>query len=113
MLPAGATNHNGNARASGEQKKGPPGSEALRSLPGGVDAAQPGGPRAEGKRSSKKGPRPDREQGGGSATNRADMLKRFDADGDGQLNAEEQAALQRWAAQRRGTNAPSAGPSAN
>ena len=112
-LPAGATNHNGNARASGEQKKGPPGSEALRSVPGGVDAAQPGGPRAEGKRSSKKGPRPDREQGGGSATNRADMLKRFDADGDGQLNAEEQAALQRWAAQRRGTNAPSAGPSAN
>jgi hypothetical protein len=112
VLPAGATNFNGNGRASGEQKKGPPGSELLRPLPAGADAAPAGGPRAEGKRSSK-GPRPGREQGGGSSTNRADMLKQFDADGDGQLNAEEQAALQRWAARRRGTNAPSAGPSAN
>jgi HlyD family secretion protein len=44
----------------------------------------------------------------GSSTNRQDMLKRFDADGDGKLNESELAAMREWAARRRGTNAPPA-----
>ncbi len=42
------------------------------------------------------------------STNRQDMLKRFDADGDGKLNESELAAMREWAGRRRGTNAPPA-----
>jgi HlyD family secretion protein len=45
----------------------------------------------------------------GSMTNRQDILRRFDADGDGKLNDTELAAMRQWAGRRRGTNAPSAG----
>jgi HlyD family secretion protein len=45
-----------------------------------------------------------------SRTNQTEVWKRFDADGDGKLSADEQAALQRWQARRRGTNAPPSGP---
>jgi len=40
-------------------------------------------------------------------------VKRFDADGDGKLNAVERAEMERWLARRRGTNAPSNGPVLN
>jgi len=111
-LPTGATNQSASAMALAEGQNGQPRSETLRRLPVGADAPQADRPRAEGERSSK-GPRLSRGQGGGSRTNRADILKRFDADGDGQLSAEERGALQRSAARRRGTNAPPAGPSGN
>jgi len=111
-VPAGLTNQSASALALGEEGNGQPRSETMRSLPVGADAPQDRGPRAEGQRSSK-GPRPGRGQGGGSLTNQAEILKRFDSDGDGRLSADEQGALQRWAARRRGTNAPPAGPSAN
>jgi HlyD family secretion protein len=111
-LPAGATNQSASAMALAEGENGQPRGETLRRLPVGADAPQGDRPRAEGERSSK-GPRLGRGQGGGSRTNRADILKRFDADGDGQLSAEERGALQRSTARRRGTNAPPAGPSGN
>lgn len=111
-LPAGATNQSASAMALAEGENGQPRGETLRRLPVGADAPQADRPRAEGERSSK-GPRLGRGQGGGSRTNRADILKRFDADGDGQLSAEERGALQRSTARRRGTNAPPAGPSGN
>jgi len=111
-LPAGATNQSASARALGEEGKGKPRSETMRRLPVGAEASQGEQPRPEGRRSSK-GPRPARGQSGGSLTNQAETLKRFDSDGDGQLSADERGALQRWAARRRGTNAPPASPSAN
>ena len=49
----------------------------------------------------------------GSSTNQQDVLKRFDADGDGKLNETELATMREWAARRRGTNAPPAGSLVN
>jgi hypothetical protein len=49
----------------------------------------------------------------GSVTNQADLLKRFDRDGDGKLNATERAEMERWLARQRGTNAPPNGPVLN
>ena len=49
----------------------------------------------------------------GSSTNQADLLKRFDVDGDGKLNAAEQANMERWLALRRATNSPPNGPVLN
>jgi hypothetical protein len=57
--------------------------------------------------------RPGRVELSGSSTNQADLLKRFDSDGDGKLNAVERAEMERWFARRRGTNAPPNGPVLN
>jgi hypothetical protein len=59
------------------------------------------------------GARPGRIEFSGSMTNQADVLKRFDKDGDGKLNAAEQAEMQRWLARQRSTNAPPNGPVLN
>jgi hypothetical protein len=50
---------------------------------------------------------------GGNWTNQAELLKQFDKDGDGKLNAAEEAAKQLWLARQRGTNAPRRGPVIN
>jgi hypothetical protein len=42
-----------------------------------------------------------------SRTNAPDMVKRFDADGDGKLSESELAAMRQWAARHPGTNGPS------
>jgi hypothetical protein len=65
-----------------------------------------------------KGPGNARTAFGGNWTNQAELLKQFDKDGDGKLNAAEEAAKQKWLAQqalarRRGTNAPPNGPTLN
>jgi hypothetical protein len=52
------------------------------------------------------GPGTARTAFGGNWTNQAALLKQFDKDGDGKLNAAEQAAMERWLARQRGTNAP-------
>jgi hypothetical protein len=59
------------------------------------------------------GPRPGRTESSGSVTNQADLVKQFDSDGDGKLNATERAELERWLARQRGTNAPRNGPVLN
>jgi hypothetical protein len=41
------------------------------------------------------------------------VLKRFDKDGDGKLNATEQAEMERWLARQRGTNTSPNGPVLN
>jgi hypothetical protein len=42
-----------------------------------------------------------------------ELLKQFDADGDGKLNETELGAMRRWLARSRGTNAPPVGPVVN
>ena len=110
-LPPSVTNQIARASAPGKDKGGKdrnrPGiSPAL------ADADQGGRPAAEGPRSAM-GARPGRIEFSGSMTNQADVLKRFDKDGDGKLNAAEQAEMQRWLARQRSTNAPPNGPVLN
>jgi hypothetical protein len=40
----------------------------------------------------------------GTGTNRSEMLKKFDADGDGKLSESELAVLRLWSARHAGTN---------
>jgi hypothetical protein len=113
-LPAGATNLLARAKAAGKDKKGKsrsqPGADKMRPLPVVADA---------GSRSravdphAVKGPDNTRTAFGGNWTNQAALLKQFDKDGDGKLNAAEEAAKQRWLARQRGTNAPRSGPVIN
>ena len=115
-LPAGATNQVVRAKAVGKDKagkgRGRPGTDPSRPIPVVADVDRGSGPRADDPRSSK-GPRPGRTEFGGSLTNQTELVKRFDADSDGKLNAAEQAELERWLARRRGTNAPPNGPVLN
>jgi HlyD family secretion protein len=128
-LPAGATNppprsaarategndnsQSGSSRREGERPSGP----------GALAAAEDSDARgrsvaAEGVRGGGESPRDGMRTGkrgrsgangfGGSSTNRQDMLKRFDADGDGKLNETELATMRESAGRRRGTNAPPA-----
>jgi HlyD family secretion protein len=110
-LPPSVTNQIARASAPGKDKGGKD-----RNRPGIspvlVDADQGGRPAAEGPRSAM-GARPGRIEFSGSMTNQADVLKRFDKDGDGKLNAAEQAEMQRWLARQRSTNAPPNGPVLN
>jgi hypothetical protein len=95
-----------------------PGGE--RSLAGGegrrpfnMEGAQGGDDsQREGMRSGKRGP-PRGEQAGGSRTNRQELLKRFDLNGDGALDESEMAAMREQFRRDRGrTNVP-APPAAN
>jgi HlyD family secretion protein len=120
-LPGGATNQpvRSVAKAAGGMGPSSPGAVA-----GANNAGTRGGsvvgegvrggdePPRDGMRTGKRG-RPGADEFGGSSTNRQDILKRFDADGDGKLNEAELATMREWAARRRGTNAPSAAPLAN
>jgi HlyD family secretion protein len=110
-LPPSVTNQIARASAPGKDKGGKD-----RSRPGIspvlADADQGGRPAAEGPRSAM-GARPGRIAFNGSMTNQADVLKRFDKDGDGKLNATERAEMERWLARQRGTNAPPNGPVLN
>jgi hypothetical protein len=116
MLPVGATNLLVRAKAPGKDKagkgRGRPGADKLRPIPVVADADQDSRSRAADPHSAK-GPGSARTAFGGSWTNQAELLKQFDADGDGKLNAAEEAAKQRWLARRRGTNAPPNGPVLN
>ena len=110
-LPPSVTNQIARASVPGKDKGGKD-----RNRPGIspvlADADQGGRPAAEGPRSAM-GARPGRIEFSGSMTNQADVLKRFDKDGDGKLNATEQAEMERWLARQRGTNAPPNGPVLN
>jgi hypothetical protein len=77
-----------------------------------AEADQGSRPRIDDPR-SQEGARSGRTEFSGSSTNRAELLKRFDTDGDGKLNATERAAMERWIALRRGTNSPPNGPVLN
>jgi hypothetical protein len=103
-LPLGATNQFPRAKAPGKamqarsrEKSGPLSEVAKGGQPSG-DMRSPAGTRPRGSTTS---------------TNRADLWKRFDADGDGKLSAAEDEAMRQWLARRRGTNAPSSGPVVN
>ena len=120
-LPGGITNQPVRSAAKATGGKGP-------SRPGAVAGANNAGTRGgsvagegvrggdesprDGMRTGKRG-RPGADEFGGSSTNRQDILKRFDADGDGKLNETELATMREWAARRRGTNAPPAGSLVN
>jgi HlyD family secretion protein len=110
-LPPSVTNQIARASAPGKDKGGKD-----RSRPGIspvlADADQGGRPGADGPRSPKGLP-PGGMEFSGSMTNQADVLKRFDKDGDGKLNATERAEMERWLARQRGTNAPPNGPVLN
>jgi len=128
-LPGGITNQpvRSGAKAAGGNDRNRPGP----SRPGGKGASGPGavadannaGARGdsvadEGVRGGGESPRDGMRKGkrsrsgadefGGSSTNRQDMLKQFDTDGDGKLNETELATMREWAGRRRGTNTPPA-----
>src|ERR1035438_4241738 len=115
-LPAGATNLLARAKSVGNVKVGKgrarPGADKLRPMPVVADADQGNRSRAADPHALP-GPGSARTAFGGSWTNQAELLKQFDADGDGKLSAAEEAAKQRWLARRRGTNAPPNGPVLN
>jgi hypothetical protein len=110
-LPPSVTNQIARASAPGKDKGGKD-----RNRPGIspvlVEADQGGRPGADGPRSPKGLP-PGGMEFSGSVTNQADLLKQFDRDGDGKLNATERAEMERWLARQRGTNAPPNGPVLN
>jgi hypothetical protein len=116
VLPPSVTNQIAHVKALGQDKvgkdRGLPDADKLRPIPVIADAGQGGRPRAGDPRSPE-GYRPGRMELSGSLTNQADLLKRFDLDGDGKLNAAERAEMERWFARRRGTNAPPNGPVLN
>jgi HlyD family secretion protein len=116
VLPPGMTNQMARVKVPGKDKGGKdrsrPGVDELRPIPVVAETGQGGRPRAGDPRSPE-GSRPRRMEISGSLTNQADLLKRFDADGDGKLNATEQAEMERWIARQRGTNAPPNGPVLN
>jgi hypothetical protein len=116
-LPVGGTNllARGKVARKDRDKKGraPSPLEKLRPIPvltADADKASP--PRAGDPRSPKDA-RPELAAFSGSVTNQSELVKRFDLDGDGKLNASERAAMDRWLALRRGTNSPSGGPLVN
>jgi HlyD family secretion protein len=116
-VPVGATNMlaRGKAARKDREKKGrvPSPLEKLRPIPVlAADADQANRPRVGDPRLSKDA-RPEPVVFSGSGTNQAELVKRFDSDGDGKLNAAERAAMDRWLVGRRGTNAPSSGPLVN
>jgi hypothetical protein len=133
-LPAGMTNQPGRslakaARGDDRNRSGP-------SRPGGKGPAEPNA-LAEANKSGFKTASVAGERGGGEAgsrrdgmltaqragpgagefagdlSKRQDIVKRFDADGDGKLNETELAAMRQWVARQRGTNAPPVGPQVN
>jgi HlyD family secretion protein len=115
-LPPGVTNQIAHVKAPGKDKgakdRSRPGSDNMRPILVVADTDQGDRPRLDNPRSPKS-ERPGRTEFSGSSTNQADLVKRFDADGDGKLNAVERAEMERWLARRRGTNAPSNGPVLN
>jgi HlyD family secretion protein len=115
-LPPGVTNQIARAKVPGKDKGGRdrsrPDSDNIRPIPVVAETDQGSRPRIDDPR-LQKGARPGRTEFSGSSTNRAELLKRFDTDGDGKLNATEQAAMERWIALRRGTNSPPNGPVLN
>jgi HlyD family secretion protein len=115
-LPPGVTNQIARAKAPGKDKEGRDRSRSgiadLRPIPVAAETDQGSRPPIDDPR-AQKGTRPGRTGFIGSSTNRAELLKRFDIDGDGKLNATEQAAMERWIALRRGTNSPPNGPVLN
>jgi HlyD family secretion protein len=113
-LPAGATNLLARAKAAVKAKAGKarsqPAADKLRPIPIVADAgsrSRPADPH------SLKPADTTRTAFGGNWTNQAALLKQFDLDGDGKLNAAEEAAKQRWLARQRGTNAPPSKPVLN
>ena len=115
-LPAGATNLLARAKAVGKDKgakgRARSGADKLRPMPVVADADQGNRSRIADPHALP-GPGSARTAFGGSWTNQAELLKQFDADGDGKLSAAEEAAKQRWLARRRGTNALPNGPVLN
>jgi HlyD family secretion protein len=105
-LPPGVTNQIARAKApgidQGAKDRGRSGSDKMRPIPVLADDSR-----------SSQAARPVPTEFSGSSTNQADLLKRFDVDGDGKLNAAEQANMERWLALRRATNAPPNGPVLN
>ena len=105
-LPPGVTNQIARAKApgidQGAKDRGRPGSDKMRPIPVLADDSR-----------SSQAARPMPTELSGSSTNQADLLKRFDVDGDGKLNAAEQANMERWLALRRATNSPPNGPVLN
>lgn len=111
-LPPDVTNQIARAKVPGKDKgakdRNLPGADRSRSGPVLADSAsRTGDPRLT------KDIRPAQTEFSGGSTNQAELVKRFDADGDGKLNAVERAEMERWLARRRGTNAPSNGPVLN
>jgi HlyD family secretion protein len=115
-LPAGATNLLARTKAVVKDKvakgRARPGADKLRPIPVVADADRGSRSRTPDPHAVK-GPDTARTAFGGNWTNQAELLKQFDADGDGKLNVAEEAAKQRWLARRRGTNAPPNGPVLN
>ncbi len=100
VLPPSVTNQIAHVKVG--KDRGLPGADKVRPMPVMADSLR-----------SPEAAHPGRVELSGSLTNQADLLKRFDADGDGKLNATEQAEMERWIARRRGTNAPRNGPLLN
>ena len=103
-LPLGATNQLPRAKAPGKGMQAKS-DEKSRALPEVATGGQPG--------SDPRSPKGTRPRGSVTSTNRADLWKRFDVDGDGKLSAAEDEAMRQWLARRRGTNAPASGPVVN
>ena len=86
-LPPGVTNQIARAKApgidQGAKDRGRPGSDKMRPIPVLADDSR-----------SSQTARPMPTEFSGSSTNQADLLKRFDVDGDGKLNAAEQANME-------------------
>ena len=133
-LPAGMTNQPGRSLAKairGDDRnrpglsrpggKGPSESGALAEAnKSGIKTASVAGERAGGEAGSRRdgmrtaqGAGPGAGEFAGDSSKHQDMVKRFDADGDGKLNESELATMRQWAARQRGTNAPPAGPQVN
>jgi HlyD family secretion protein len=116
-LPPGITNQIARAKAPGKDKggkdRGRPGIDKLRPIPVTADADPQGSRQRSDDPRSPNSARPGKTEFSESLTNQADLLRRFDVDRDGKLNAAEQAEMERWLARRRGTNAPANGPVLN
>ncbi len=115
-LPPGATNLLARAKAVVKDKaakvRALPAADKLRPVPV-VAEAGPGSRSRPADPHAVKGPDNSRTAFGGSWTNQAALLKQFDLDGDGKLNAAEEAAKQHWLVRQRGTNAPPNKPALN
>ena len=115
-LPAGATNLLARAKGAGKNKAAKglarPTLVTLRPIPIVADADAVSRSRAVDPHVLKDA-RSAQTAFGGNWTNQAELLKQFDKDGDGKLNAAEEAAKQLWLARQRGTNAPRSGPVIN
>jgi hypothetical protein len=113
--PHSRTRENNGRRLDERLRRGLNGSSGTRPVPGGTGSgpalgSAPAGASRGGERQDRRGEPPG--ETGASRSNRLDLVKQFDANGDGQLDETEKAAMRERFARERNRNPPPAGPGA-